>query len=684
MTDEPMELSRRKLLGGLGAVGLASAGAGLGTSALFSDEESFESTTFAAGELDLKVDWEEHYSYPQRYGFDDPAADLDVTRVEPDGDGYVGLPDPENPAVWVAEGDLPAYMANTSIESFPDPNDDGVQEMQDGEFAYSPCRDGADLDEHFDPVGGLRTNNADTLVDGEVEPLVSLDDIKPGDFGELTLSFHLCDNPGYVWLRARGVSESENGLTGPEATVDDSPADPELAEQIRTIWWYDTDGNNVVDDSVGAVDVMIAVDTSGSLNGDDVGALETAANDLAAGLDANADARVGGVSFGDDVSNFTALTDGPVSFSGLSANGSTAMPAALEIAAAELDANARSGAETFVVLFTDGGPNYGNGPYEVGGYQVGPYSGGDSDNAVVEDAELDETADIADTVRNDHRILAVGINDGRAPSGRDGESGVPLLSTYLRDEIAGGQGDYFSSDDPGAVSGVLSAITDAIAMDEEVFHRGTLADDLAALSSGAGIPLDAGLETGFDELSDPDDSADRECFQPGVNHFIGFGWWLPVDAGNEVQSDAVSFDFGFYTEQCRGNDGGGTSTVDDGGDGEEEEEEEAATVTVQGFPSDDDLGATIETVDVEFPFALSGASVDDTSWSVGPSGSEVVAVDGTTVELDYPDNSNTYTSDTFLELTVSGIAAPSGTYDVDFVFEDDDDSAVDSTDQVTI
>ncbi|WP_436910235.1 VWA domain-containing protein [Halosimplex marinum] len=573
-------------------------------------------------------------------------------------------------------------MANTSIESFPDPNDDGVQEMQDGEFAYSPCRDGADLDEHFDPVGGLRTNNADTLVDGEVEPLVSLDDVKPGDFGELTLSFHLCDNPGYVWLRARDVSESENGLTGPEATVDDSPADPELAEQIRTVWWYDTDGNNVVDDSVGAVDVMIAVDTSGSLNGDDVSALETAANDLAAGLDANADARVGGVSFGDDVSNFTALTDGPVSFSGLSANGSTAMPAALEIAAAELDANARSGAETFVVLFTDGGPNYGNGPYEVGGYQVGPYSGGDSDNAVVEDAELDETADIADTVRNDHRILAVGINDGRAPSGRDGESGVPLLSTYLRDEIAGSQGDYFSSDDPGAVSGVLSAITDAIAMDEEVFHRGTLADDLAALSSGAGIPLDAGLETGFDELSDPDDSADRECFQPGVNHFVGFGWWLPVDAGNEVQSDSVSFDFGFYTEQCRGNDGGGTSTVDDGDGGEEEEE--TATVTVQGFPGDDDDGATIETVDVEFPFALSGASVDDTAWSVGPSGSEVVAVDGDTVELDYPDNSNTYTSDTFLELTVSGIAAPSGTYDVDFVFEDDDDSAVDSTDQVTI
>ncbi len=48
-------LSRRRVLAGLGAVGLASAGAGLGTSAYFSDEESFEENTLTAGELDLAV-----------------------------------------------------------------------------------------------------------------------------------------------------------------------------------------------------------------------------------------------------------------------------------------------------------------------------------------------------------------------------------------------------------------------------------------------------------------------------------------------------------------------------------------------------------------------------------------------------------------------------------------------------
>jgi hypothetical protein len=30
-------------------------------------------------------------------------------------------------------------------------------------------------------------------------------------------------------------------------------------------------------------------------------------------------------------------------------------------------------------------------------------------------------------------------------------------------------------------------------------------------------------------------------------------WWLPIDHGNEVQSDSVTFDLGFYTEQCRHN-----------------------------------------------------------------------------------------------------------------------------------
>ena len=42
-------LSRRTVLAGLGAVGVASAGAGLGTTAYFNDTESFEGNQLTAG-----------------------------------------------------------------------------------------------------------------------------------------------------------------------------------------------------------------------------------------------------------------------------------------------------------------------------------------------------------------------------------------------------------------------------------------------------------------------------------------------------------------------------------------------------------------------------------------------------------------------------------------------------------
>ena len=56
--DSKYSLSRRKALLGLGTVGVAGAGAGIGTSALFSDEESFTNNSITAGTLDMVVDAE--------------------------------------------------------------------------------------------------------------------------------------------------------------------------------------------------------------------------------------------------------------------------------------------------------------------------------------------------------------------------------------------------------------------------------------------------------------------------------------------------------------------------------------------------------------------------------------------------------------------------------------------------
>jgi predicted ribosomally synthesized peptide with SipW-like signal peptide len=55
MKESRIELSRRNVLTGLSAAGIAGAGAGYGTQALFTDREEFEGTTVTAGSIDLAV-----------------------------------------------------------------------------------------------------------------------------------------------------------------------------------------------------------------------------------------------------------------------------------------------------------------------------------------------------------------------------------------------------------------------------------------------------------------------------------------------------------------------------------------------------------------------------------------------------------------------------------------------------
>ena len=61
MSDKKLKLSRRNMLAGLGTIGIASAGAGYGTYAAFSDQEKAKAT-FTAGELDGKIAWSASYN----------------------------------------------------------------------------------------------------------------------------------------------------------------------------------------------------------------------------------------------------------------------------------------------------------------------------------------------------------------------------------------------------------------------------------------------------------------------------------------------------------------------------------------------------------------------------------------------------------------------------------------------
>jgi hypothetical protein len=81
-------------------------------------------------------------------------------------------------------------------------------------------------------------------------------DIKPGDWGEDTISFHVNNNDSWLCAEVTLTENNENVAVEPELDeedVDDSDNinadlfDGELAEEIEFIWWAD-DGDNVLED----------------------------------------------------------------------------------------------------------------------------------------------------------------------------------------------------------------------------------------------------------------------------------------------------------------------------------------------------------------------------------------------------------------------------------------------------
>ena len=637
-----LNISRRRALAGIGAIGVASAGAGVGTSAYFSDTESFENNSITAGELDLKVDWEEHYyngmgSPADMAEMGDgmesdyylPAFDLSGTGEEfPDDEANEGSeigplasgvevqPIDGRPIAlnWTGENTQDDFWDATAIEAFPDSGDDGGDGLQDPNAIEDICAYDADLDGVLsDP---LRTNGTiNDQTTGPGDPVINLSDVKPGDFGEVTYSFHLCDNPGYVWLTGDLVDADENGHTEPEAededeytNITDDPAsgnlfdnegdevdengniidsvDPEDTEQERvelldyvlTRMWYD-DGNNQVDEIGGQLDVVCATDISGSLSQGELDDLEDGVNDFIDALGASqADVEVGTLAFGDDV-NVTSALDDPsnvgVNLPGANNSRGTAMPAALDIADQLVNSEGRSGAQKAIVLFTDGGPNYENREYTASvngsdytaprddttawsatpGDSPAAYDNGTSSkDSSVTQGEMEETAGVAASITGSGTSIAtVYVGD----TGEDtqamtssAQTAYTDLPTYLASSgpIASMMSDAFDVDVDN-LGMLASELVELVTTSEEVFFLGTLRQAIQALSNGQGVPLTGDLP------AEDGGGSGRNCFSPSNDHYIGFEWWVPINHGNQIQGDSVSFDIGFYTEQCRHNDG---------------------------------------------------------------------------------------------------------------------------------
>lgn len=108
----------------------------------------------------------------------------------------------------------------------------------------------------------------------EPKTFFDLDDVKPGDKANASISFHVYDNPAYISMKMNQTSNKENGCNEPEERVDDSCADPgkglgELDEKVKMELWYD-DGDGIRSGDEKDDDYTIAKGTAEEIMGEPI------------------------------------------------------------------------------------------------------------------------------------------------------------------------------------------------------------------------------------------------------------------------------------------------------------------------------------------------------------------------------------------------------------------------------
>ena len=562
MMNEKLRLSRRKVLAGIGVVGLASAGAGAGTSAFFSDEEEFVDNSLVAGELDLLVDWQQTYDF---------------------GDGQ------------------------TFVSAHPDHDNDGEQSIIDPETQtvqnYSDFPDDDDADSNGANIPGLTCENipplseadfgVDPVTDENMETLVQFSDVKPGDSGEITFSLHLCDNPGYLWMQADNVSEDGGILTDPETAVDPDNLGT-LGDEIQATLWYDEDCDNVYDIDE-PVDIMLTLDFSGSMLYDQYGGLVSTDDIQLNGTTLSETTKIDLVELGTrqfvdylqsqnaDVQVGVAYFDGEGTDDNIPRTGIlqplttdlSVVDGALSGLRQKL-ANVVTGSAPSTPFDGDGNPS----PFFTNGIATGTYIGEGVDDAQAEiDANGRNGVDYTNIILSDGESFngtgstqfsdpVTAADNARAGSLSPPTDVFTISVGSANDSVlqsmagsAGGTGgdpSFFNDvDNPLDIPNVFGNLA-AQTVAERVIMQDSLATVLTELAGGNGIPLDGNRATIYDELTDPADDPDREAFLgDGVMHCVALSWELPFTVGNQVQGDTLGFDLGFYTEQERHNDGAG-------------------------------------------------------------------------------------------------------------------------------
>ncbi len=585
-------LTRRRLLGSVATVGGAAALGGAGSVAFFSDRERLGNNRLVSGALDLKVSWEEHYS-------DWSEDEAEFGRMpEPGEEPDLSLPaipdDPRSEPIELVFSDRAGFMDATLQEQFP----------EGGLGDADPCEALADV------PGDLAA------------PVIELEDVKPGDFGEVTFDFAACDNPAFLWLQGELIDEAENGLTEAERKDPDEGPGVELADNLRARAWYDTQsmgggdgesgngdgddgndgGNGVGTLSNGSLSTT-SIDSSGATATDLADALVSDAGDISVsnatytGADVSAGTFTGGESavgidegivlssgnvedvVGPNQETDTTTDTGQPGDPDLDdlANGNTNDAAVLEFdftVPADTDQvffNYVFGSEEYNE-FVDSSFN------DVFGFFLNPDSGTaeETNIATIDDPEVagEDAVAINNINPGENADLYVDNTDGGADTEMDGftvvlqvDADVPPGSTNTLKLAVADTADSILDSWVLIEGGSLSTDPDPEPEpepgeggdnvkqpgEEFIIEDGTLREVLTTLSEGRGVPLDGDIPA-----EEGGGSADaRNCYSAAPEvHYVAVQWWLPIDHGNQVQMDSVTFDLGFYAEQCRHSAGG--------------------------------------------------------------------------------------------------------------------------------
>ena len=555
MTDNRLELSRRKVLAGLGATGLASAGAGLGTSAYLSDRESFGDNSISAGELDLKMDWQQSY--------------------------YDGL----------TEGQVrDDHTTWKQVNAYPDTDGDGDQDtiLTRDEIAGKDEYESGDLYEELNEEDraaaeqAFRDQFADLPTDFE-EPVIDLSDVKPGDEGEITISMHLFDNLGHIWMASSGVESNENDIIEPEegAEGEDGTDEGELMEAIEAELWRDTDCDNVRD--TGNPCVQLVVDNTDSM-GNRIDGSDTSSDskDLAVvdeletliqSYDGDDDDTLNDAKFGltlwggdpqtlnpadqsfgefvpeggDPAASFTPQTDDEAALLGDTTTGDEegSDPSDPNGIQNVLDQNATTGDANIGAGVDEGAHALAKCPEDEQRIMV-----------LVTNGVTLNTSGFTSTLQSNLRVnggsvdkyVVVGLQvDG---SSKTVLSAVESLSGHHEFINAFSRSEFtmaFNGSPPfsgGVDSSVKYEIDSASGSSQEPLiatgSLGDVLDEIAAEDGGVMLDGQPGMEG-------------TNCFEASTTNCIALHWWLPATVGNKVQSDSAEFTLDFYAEQCRHN-----------------------------------------------------------------------------------------------------------------------------------